>query len=267
MLATLLDEEAARRQRAQRAMMNVIEDLSEAHEKLEKRVAERTAQLEPAHRAAQLANRAKAEFLAMLGHELRNPLAPIITALELMEMRGGDVLKRERTIIERQTQHLSVLVDDLLDVARIARGIVKLEIERVSLADAVAKAVETTSQQVGQQRHEVAIAIADIGRGIERDRLPRVFDPFVQEQQKLDRSRGGLGLGLAIVRILVQLHGGRIEGESDGIGKGSTFTVHLHRADQVPAATPRDARTEARAPGEAVSVLVVDDNRDAVVLF
>src|SRR3569833_74796 len=145
MLATLLDEEAARRQRAQRAMMNVIEDLSEAHEKLEKRVAERTAQLEPAHRAAQLANRAKAEFLAMLGHELRNPLAPIITALELMEMRGGDVLKRERTIIERQTQHLSVLVDDLLDVARIARGIVKLEIERVSLADAVAKAVESTS--------------------------------------------------------------------------------------------------------------------------
>jgi len=311
-LATLSDEEAVRRQRAQRAMLNVIEDLREAHEKLEQRVAERTAQLEQAHRDAQLANRAKDEFLAMLGHELRNPLAPIITALELMEMRGPDVLKRERTIIERQTQHLSVLVDDLLDVARIARGIVKLEIERVSLTDAIAKAVETTSPLFEQQRHElvldvaddlavngdparlaqifanllsnaakytdpggritvkatprgdeVAIAVADNGRGIERDMLPRVFDPFVQEQQKLDRSRGGLGLGLAIVRNLVQLHGGRIEGESDGIGKGSTFTVHLHRADQAPAATPRDTRTEARAPVEAVSVLVVDDNRDA----
>jgi signal transduction histidine kinase/ActR/RegA family two-component response regulator len=315
-LATLSDEEALRRQRAQRAMLNVIEDLREAHQKLEERVTERTSQLEHAHRDAQLANQAKDEFLAMLGHELRNPLAPIVTALELMELRGGDAMKRERTIIERQTQHLSVLVDDLLDVSRIARGIVKLEIERVRLADVIAKAVETTEPLFAQQGHElavtvphdlavngdparlaqvfanllsnaakytdpggkvtvtasahedeIAIAVADNGRGIEPEMLPRVWDPFVQEHQKIDRSRGGLGLGLAIVRNLIKLHGGRIEGASAGLGQGSTFTVYLHRADQVPAEIPRPAGTAPQYRAQGVSVLVVDDNRDAAEML
>jgi signal transduction histidine kinase len=269
---------------------------------------------------AVLANRAKDEFLAMLGHELRNPLAPILTALELMRLRGGDLLVRERTIIERQTMHLASLVDDLLDVSRIARGMVELKRERVGIADALAKAIETASPLFEQQSHElvthvarglaveadpgrlvqvfanlltnaakytdprgcitvtaeahgeeVIVAVTDTGRGIAADMLPHVFELFVQERQNLDRSRGGLGLGLAIVRNLVALHGGRVTATSEGPGRGSTFSVHLPRAADDTAAASADVRV---APGAAepadsgaVSVLVVDDNFDAATLL
>jgi signal transduction histidine kinase len=273
---------------------------------------------EDSRREAVTANRAKDEFLAMLGHELRNPLAPILTALELMRLRAGDVVVRERTIIERQTQHLAALVDDLLDVSRIARGMVELRREHVRLADVVAKAIETASPLFEQQRHElttelprdivvdgdparltqifanlltnaakytdpqgkiaitavregdeVVVRVADTGRGIAPDMLPHVFDLFVQERQNLDRSRGGLGLGLAIVRNLVQLHGGAASVESRGPGHGSTFIVRLPALAGTTDEPPVPLREHAAGDGptRGVSVLVVDDNVDAALML
>src|SRR5689334_462857 len=200
--------------------------------------------------AAEAANRAKDEFLAMLGHELRNPLSPILTALQLMKLRGGSGGERERTVIERQVNHLTRLVDDLLDVSRIARGKVELKEELVELAEVVAKAVEMTSPLLEERTHtldldvprsglplrgdstrlsqvvanlltnaakythagghitvraaedqgQVVVRVRDTGIGIAPDVLPHVFDLFLQGRQALDRSEGGLGLGLTIVR-------------------------------------------------------------------
>ena len=274
--------------------------------------------VEASRAEAIVASRSKDEFLAMLGHELRNPLAPILTALELMRLRAGDVAVRERTIIERQTQHLASLVEDLLDVSRIARGMVQLRFERLHLADVVGKAVETAAPLFEQQRHELVIAVprdlvvdadparltqvfanlltnaakytdpggrvtvaatregdevvasvTDTGRGIAPDMLGRVFELFVQERQNLDRARGGLGLGLAIVRNLVALHGGRVEVTSPGPRRGSTFTVRLPCAPDSAAAAgaAQPAPGPEAGPAHALSVLVVDDNVDAATLL
>ncbi|HEX8108556.1 MAG TPA: response regulator, partial [Kofleriaceae bacterium] len=274
--------------------------------------------VEASRAEAIVASRSKDEFLAMLGHELRNPLAPILTALELMRLRAGDVALRERTIIERQTQHLAALVEDLLDVSRIARGMVQLRCERLYVADVIAKAIETAAPLFEQQRHElvtsvprdlvvdadpgrltqvfanlltnaakytdpggrvivaarrdggeVVASVTDTGRGIAADMLGRVFELFVQERQNLDRARGGLGLGLAIVRNLVALHGGRVEVSSPGPRLGSTFTVRLPFAPD--SATGAEAAQPASGPdagpAHAISVLVVDDNVDAATLL
>jgi PAS domain S-box-containing protein len=203
--------------------------------------------------AAESASRAKDEFLAMLGHELRNPLSPILTALQLMRQRGDAGCERERTVIERQVSHLTRLVDDLLDVSRIARGRVELQLELVELSEIVARALEMASPLVEERAHRVSVvvprrglrvegdptrlgqvisnlltnaakytplggeirimgevvgddvvlSVRDNGVGIAADVLPRVFELFVQEQQTLDRSRGGLGIGLTIVKNLV----------------------------------------------------------------
>jgi signal transduction histidine kinase/DNA-binding response OmpR family regulator len=274
--------------------------------------------VEASRAEAIVASRSKDEFLAMLGHELRNPLAPILTALELMRLRAGDVAARERTIIERQTQHLASLVEDLLDVSRIARGMVELRCERLDLADVVAKAIETAGPLFEQQRHELVISVprdlvvdadparltqvfanlltnaakytdpggrvtvaarregdeivasvTDTGRGIAADMLGRVFELFVQERQNLDRARGGLGLGLAIVRNLVELHGGRVEVSSPGPHRGSTFLVRLPCAPDgaVTAGVVQPAPGPDAGPAPAISVLVVDDNVDAATLL
>lgn len=264
---------------------------------------------------AEASNRAKDEFLAMLGHELRNPLAPIQTALQLMRLRkAGSV--RERAIIERQVKHLIALVDDLLDVSRVTRGKVQLHLERIPLADAVARAVEIAQPLLEQQAHRlvvdvprngydvvadldrlaqvisnlltnaakytprgglisvwaahepdfVAIGIRDTGIGISEDMLPLVFDPFVQERQGLDRRRGGLGLGLAIVRSLVALHHGTVSVHSEGRGLGSEFVVRLPTV-QLEHETPRpevEVATERRPTSRrSIRVLIVDDNEDA----
>jgi signal transduction histidine kinase/DNA-binding response OmpR family regulator len=274
--------------------------------------------VEASRAEAIVASRSKDEFLAMLGHELRNPLAPILTALELMRLRAGDVAVRERTIIERQTQHLASLVEDLLDVSRIARGMVQLRYERVHLADIVAKAVETAGPLFEQQRHElvtsvprdlsvdadparltqvfanlltnaakytdpggqvtvaairegdeIIASVTDTGRGIAAEMLGRVFELFVQERQNLDRARGGLGLGLAIVRNLVALHGGRVEVSSPGPRLGSTFTVRLPCAPDsaVTCGAAQPAPGLDAGTAHAISVLVVDDNVDAATLL
>ena len=273
------------------------------------------AEAEAARREAETANRAKDEFLAILGHELRNPLAPIVSALQLMERRGDGTTRRERTIIERQVRHLSRLVDDLLDVSRIVRGRVDISWERLDLRNVVDKGIEMTrplfeerelrlelslgagaawvdgdpvrlAQVVGnllsnaakfsapggrvtvtlaqvEGRHE--LAVCDEGAGIAPELLPGVFGLFVQGPQTIDRSQGGLGLGLAIVANLVERHGGTVRAESEGIGRGATFRVQLPRA-----AAPSEPRLAARPVAQhprSGRLLIVDDNRDAAELL
>lgn len=232
-------------------------------------------------RRAEFASRAKDEFLAMLGHELRNPLSPILTAVQLMQLRAGDVLAKERAIIERQVNHMVRLVDDLLDVSRIARGKVELKRCRVELAVVVARALEIAGPILEERSHHLAVSVppsglmvdadedrlaqvivnlltnaakytppqgrveilaraqedrvsltvCDTGVGINAELLPRVFDLFIQGRQPSDRPQGGLGLGLAIARNLVQMHGGALVAQSEGQGKGSQFTLDLPLVD------------------------------------
>ena len=262
---------------------------------------------------AETANRAKDQFLAMLGHELRNPLAPILTALQLMSLRGDDSASRERAVIDRQVRHLVRLVDDLLDVSRIARGRIELRKERVELADVVARAIEMSSPLL-EERHinlkvsvprtglvlhgdvtrlaqvvmnlltnaakyteprgrveirgrrqngTIELAVRDSGTGIPREMLARIFDLFVQGSQTIERSQGGLGLGLTIVRSLVELHGGRVEARSDGVGCGSEFLIRLPAFEVAPEGSTRTRRRSRLSAKRRVRVLVVDDNRDA----
>jgi len=260
------------------------------------------------------AARRKDEFLAMLSHELRNPLAPIRGAVEVMRRiaPAEEKLSWARDVIERQVGHLTRLVDELLDVARIASGKVSLRLERIELAAVVQQAVETARPLIEARRHElqlrlppqplwlagdlvrlsqvvanllnnaakytpeggrieveagvqeaeIFIRVRDNGIGIEPDLLSQMFDLFAQGARSLDRSQGGLGVGLTLVRHLVQLHGGRVEGRSKGVGAGSEFAVFLPSRPQgagalaVPAPAPAAAARTRR-------VLVVDDNRDA----
>ncbi len=270
-----------------------------------------------AEEVARTADRRKDEFLAMLGHELRNPLAPILTVLELMRMRGESAVVQERALIERQTRHLVRLVDDLLDISRITRGKVELRKHRVDLGVAIAQAVEMASPLLEQRNHHVSIAaprglafidgdefriaqifqnlltnaakytpsggsvtvrlsirdkqaVADVeddGEGIAADVLPTIFDPFVQGAQKLDRSAGGLGIGLTLVRSLVEMHGGQVEAHSAGRGHGSRFTVRLPLAlATVPVAqgTPQGMVQMRHAKRR---ILLVDDNRDGAEML
>jgi PAS domain S-box-containing protein len=271
---------------------------------------------------AESANRAKDEFLAMLGHELRNPLSPILTALQLMKLRGEPGSERERTVIERQVSHLARLVDDLLDVSRIARGRIELKTEIVEVADVVAKAIEMASPLIEQRQHtlkvnvprrglrvsgdmtrlsqvvsnlltnaakytppkgtitlrahhhkddEVELSVRDTGIGISPEVLPRVFDLFVQERQALDRSEGGLGIGLTIVRSLVERHGGSVSAHSNGLAKGSEFIVRLPLESGTAAGDemrlPMPAATQASRASGIVRILVVDDNEDAAEML
>ena len=272
-----------------------------------------------ARREAEAGSRAKDEFLAMLGHELRNPLAPIVTALQLLRLRGNDPAKHEHTIIERQVQHLTTLVDDLLDVSRITQGKIALKRERVELSSVVSRAVELASPLLEERRHrlvvdvpehgvpvlvdatrfaqvisnlvgnaakytepggeivisamslagDVTLSVTDNGIGIDEHTLPHVFDIFMQERQASDRAQGGLGLGLAIVRSLVEMHGGVVSAASAGPGAGSSFTIHLPAvaAHEQGAPSPLPVLTPHPPPTAAQRVLVVDDNVDAAELL
>jgi PAS domain S-box-containing protein len=278
------------------------------------------AQIEAARKDAVQANRAKDEFLAMLGHELRNPLAPIVTALQLMKMKGADVFEKERTIVERQVRHVVTLVDDLLDVSRITRGKVDLQQDPVEVRAVIDRSLELAGPLIEERQHdvsvdvssdlrvtgdamrlsqvfsnlltnaakytpprghiaiaaqqtgnEVTISVKDDGAGIDPELLPRIFELFVQDGQSLDRSQGGLGLGLAIVRSVVELHGGRVSAKSDGRGKGSEFSVVLPLLPPVRAKSGLQLGAAAPASSSALAqgarVLVVDDNQDALQLL
>jgi signal transduction histidine kinase len=288
----------------------------------QKRAAEERQRLLEAATAARIeaeaANRAKDEFLAMLGHELRNPLAPILTALELMRLRSDDSYSREREVIERQVKHVVTLVGDLLDVSRIARGKVQLDRKPVELARAIDKALEAAAPLLDERRHrisvdvapglwldgdetricqvvtnlvtnaakytpegglitvsavrehgEVVIAVRDTGVGIPAELLPHLFDLFVQGRRTLDRAEGGLGLGLAIVRSLVELHGGTVRARSGGLHTGSEFEVRLPARDADEQVGERSAAPVpgARGAPRDKRVLVVDDNIDAADLL
>ncbi len=267
--------------------------------------------------SAEQANRAKDDFIAMLGHELRNPLAPILTATQLLRLRGSDEALREVNVIERQAHHLVRLVDDLLDVSRITSGKVALAKESVEIADVVALAIETASPIIETARHtlivdvakeglvvdvdrvrmaqiianlltnaakytppggrirvaaavdggDIAISVEDNGTGISDELLPRVFNLFVQARQTLARSQGGLGLGLTIVRSLVTMHGGTVTAESEGLGKGSRFTVRLPMVRVRARAMETAPSTQTRAESRRERVLVVDDNADAAEML
>jgi PAS domain S-box-containing protein len=261
------------------------------------------------------ADRRKDEFLAMLAHELRNPLAPIVSAVELMELIGlpeGEV-QWCKEVIERQVQHLVRLVDDLLDVSRITRGKIKLRREPVDLAAVVARAVETSRPIIAERKQELVIEsfaaaivlqgdltrlaqvignlltnaskysdeqgriwlsvaaegseavirVRDLGCGIASEVLPHVFDLFTQADRTLDRSQGGLGIGLTLVKALTELHGGTVSATSGGLGQGSEFSVRLPLASaEDSSAAPTNAEI---APSARRRVLVVDDNVDAAL--
>ena len=267
--------------------------------------------------AAEEASRTKDEFLAMLGHELRNPLAQIVTALQLIKLRGETEAFKEHAVIERQVSHMMHLVDDLLDVSRITKGKLELKRKQIDLRMTVAKAIEIASPLLEQRNHQfqldvpahplgvdgdearltqvlanllnnaakytepgghisttvkmvgsdIEIAITDDGVGIPPELLPRVFDLFVQGYRSSDRSGGGLGLGLTLVRKLVEMHGGSVTARSDGTGKGSTFTVRLPGIT-LPAADAVAKRTsKLLATASPRRVLIVDDNEDALFLL
>ena len=260
----------------------------------------------------QEADRRKDEFLAMLAHELRNPLAPIRNAVEILRVsEEAEVRERARQMVARQVQHLARLVDDLLDVSRITQRKIVLKPAPVALAAVIEAAVEIArplidgqahtletrlpeealwfkvdavrmAQAVGNLLHNAAkftppggriaiearvdhgaltIAIEDNGVGITPETLASAFDLFTQGERSLDRSQGGLGIGLSLVKGLVEMHGGTVAAASAGAGKGSRFTITLPmRLRTSPAAAGGDASKVSRAPRR---VLVVEDNADA----
>jgi signal transduction histidine kinase/ActR/RegA family two-component response regulator len=338
-------------------------ELERLNRELEQRVTDRTRELEATAARLQEADRRKDQFLAMLAHELRNPLAPIRNAIALLKQLGPvePRLQRVREIIDRQAGHMAHLLDDLLDVSRITRGKIDLRPERLDLVALLAHAAEDFRAEIeragltlalelpeaplwsegdptrltqvvgnllsnaakftpaggrvtvrlgangmpgaqcsvpgsdgtdafpaepGTERSEAVLTISDTGIGIEPEMLPRVFDTFAQADRSLDRSRGGLGLGLALVKGIVEMHGGRVEVESPGTEQGTVFTIRLPllpHSEAVPGgkvpgarcpvpgsdgtvSLPAEPGTGHRAPGtrQRSRILVIEDNPDTV---
>jgi signal transduction histidine kinase/DNA-binding response OmpR family regulator len=267
-------------------------------------------------RNIQETDRRKDEFLAMLAHELRNPLAPIRNAVQVMRVLSSDDdrLRNARDLIERQVRHMTRLVDDLLDVSRITRGKIQLRPERLDAAVAVANAVETSRPLIESRRHELSLQlpseplqikadparlaqvlsnllnnaakytpeggriwlavereggyavfrVRDNGTGIPPQILPHIFDLFTQADQSLDRAHGGLGIGLTLVRRLIEMQHGTVTAFSAGPGQGSEFVVRLPAlpTEQPPAPADNGA-TVPHASAKGCRVLVVDDHVDA----
>jgi PAS domain S-box-containing protein len=282
-----------------------IRDITE-RSRLEKRLKEQAEALADLHRR-------KDEFLAMLSHELRNPLAPISNAVQLLRLQNNEdqLQQQARTIIERQVGQLKHLIDDLLEVSRITTGRIQLHQERVIVSGIVERALETARPLINQRRHELTVTIPpqpiwlyadaarleqvvvnllanaakytneaghiwltvtqegdeavlrvrDTGVGIAPELLPRIFDLFTQAERSLARSEGGLGIGLALVQRLVEVHRGRVEVIS-ALGQGSEFVVRLPVVlSPAPPPLPSTERNEPTGP--SLRVLVVDDNVDS----
>ena len=257
------------------------------------------------------ADRNKNEFLAILAHELRGPLSPIRNGLHILRQPNvdGPTIERVKSLMEQQVRNLARLVDDLLDVARITRGTIRLQKETIDLAGVVGRAVESVRPLIERERHhllvslpqesvdleadptrleqvlvnllhnaakfseaeghiwltvqrdnaEIVVSVRDTGIGIAPELLPRVFDMFAQEDRALGRSRSGLGIGLTLVRRLVELHGGSVRAHSDGAAKGSEFVVRL---PALPARSPKSSEPppiQEQARSRGLRVLVVED--------
>jgi signal transduction histidine kinase/CheY-like chemotaxis protein len=263
----------------------------------------------------QQANRRKDEFLAMLSHELRNPLAPIRSAAEIMRKIAPDDprLTWAREVVERQVTHMAQIVDDLLDVSRITQGKVTLQRQPVELAKVLFHSIETARSQLEAKQHKlsvnipptpiwvqgdfarlaqvfgnllhnaakytpdngkleigvtaergsVAVSVRDNGIGIDPALLPHVFEPFTQGVRTLDRSQGGLGVGLAVVERLVALHDGQVEVSSDGMGRGAEFRVILPCISEVRQGVAAASVEQVVMQAPRKRVLVIDDNNDA----
>ena len=271
---------------------------------------EAAARVSGALHVAEEANRSKDQFMAMLGHELRNPLAPISTAVQLMALKGDDKTEKERRIIERQLGHVTRLVDDLLDISRITSGRLIIRREPLRIGELLRQVVDGVRPSVDQRRlslelppdaeqgwiqgdevrvaqvfnnllvnaikftppggairvraaivgPQVQVDVEDTGIGLSPQQLDRVFELFYQAPQSVDRARGGLGLGLSIVRSLVAMHGGTVQASSAGPDQGTCMTVRLPLCEPPPVS--RDTAPLAAVDGVG-RVLVVDDNEDA----
>ena len=275
-----------------------------------------------AEQALLASNRMKDEFLAMLAHELRNPLAPISAAADLLALArlDADKVRSTSAIIRRQVAHMTGLVDDLLDVSRVTRGLVTLAHEALDVHDVVAAAVEQVRPQLAARHHEltlcdagaaavivsgdrkrlvqvlanllgnaakytapwghialrvtrlddaVAISVTDNGMGMDPDLASRAFELFAQGQRNPDRTQGGLGIGLALVKHLVELHGGAVTASSNGPGRGSEFSITLPTAGAgtLHAGAAPDAALDTGAGAAGLQVLLVDDNKDAAAML
>jgi len=271
-----------------------------------------------AEEALREADRRKDEFIALLAHELRNPLAPIRNGLQVLRLAGGDAsaVASARAMMERQLSHMVRLIDDLLDISRVSRNKMELRRSRVLLTDVVSSAVETVRPTIAAARHELTIAlppepvfldadltrlaqvfsnlltnsvkftpqgghiwltanrrggmvsvtVRDTGIGIPAHALAKIFDMFSQVDRSIERSTGGLGIGLALVKGLVEMHGGTVKAESAGQGQGSTFTVLLPLLESCPEPMRAVATDEGLVvAGPSRRILVVDDNRDSAM--
>ena len=260
-------------------------------------------------------SRHKDEFLAMLSHELRNPLAPIRSAAHLLGMAPDNVarVKQSSIIIERQVNHMTSLINDLLDVSRVNTGLVTLDKQVIDIRQVVEESLEQTQPLIIERNHLLTVVapeeglvsvmgdrkrlvqvltnllhnsakytppggqisltvshhagmvelhVSDNGIGVDAELMPHIFELFTQEKRSSDRTQGGLGLGLALVRSLVLLHGGHVTAASEGPGAGATFSVYLQRHQQGESVDTGGLGVT-REPGAALRLMVVDDNQDA----
>jgi signal transduction histidine kinase len=288
-------------------------ELARANRSLQREIAER-ARIET---ALQEADRNKDEFLAMLAHELRNPLAPMLNALQLVRLKPSEAQSQwAQEVMQRQLAHLTRLVDDLLDVSRITRGMITLARAPLEVATLITRAVETIQPLLDEHEHrltlqippeplrvngdttrltqalgnvlgnaakytdrggrielrcsregaDVEIRVRDNGVGISPELLPRIFDLFTQLDRRTDHAASGLGIGLALVRRLIEMHGGTVTAHSGGVGAGSEFIIRLPLDARAEAADDRRLDTGASPAGEVVSrrILLADDNADAL---
>jgi signal transduction histidine kinase/CheY-like chemotaxis protein len=301
---TQLQEANAEVRASRSAAINLMEDAVYSRRAVEKLNAEMSE-----------ASERKNEFLAMLGHELRNPLAPIRNMLEILKRSdlSPELVQQALGTMERQLDQMTRLIEDLLDVSRISRGKIDLRKGSVDLGSVLKHAVESARPQIQTMGHdltvtvtteplhlnadparlsqvvgnllnnackftdnggcislsalreggEAVIRVADNGIGIAADELTRIFQMFAQVETSLERSGGGLGLGLPLVKNLVEMHGGTVEAHSDGAGRGSEFVVRLPLAREAPQKVPLQRKVSDTPQSAAQRILVVDDNRDA----